>query len=119
MYKKETLSAKSLLYSNVISTDYYNNVLSNDVVLQNANMNTYGDIMNYLMWIEQRDEMAHEGPEQHIYIYLEQRHNHLKKMREFLIICHDELSGSITAEEAKQLCHDVKYPSADDTEAAS
>jgi len=116
MYKKETLTAEGLRVSNRINLDYYNNILSTDVVLQNANMNTYGDIMTYLLWIEQRDDLARDAEGDRIYNYMVQRYNHLKKLREFLVICHDELTGNISAEEAKQRCRDIKYPSEETTE---
>ena len=112
MYKKGTISAKGLRNSNVISLEYYYNVLSIDTVLQNTNMNTYGDMMTYLQWIEQRNQFAREASEEHIYTYLKQRYNHLIKFRELLSVCHDELAGIITAEEAKQNCHDIKYDAA-------
>lgn len=110
MYKKGSISANKLRVSNLISLDYYDNVLSNDVVLQNANMNTYGDMMTYLLWIEQRADFAREAEGESIYNYMVQRYNHLKTFRELLVVCYDELSGAITSEEAKQRCHDIKYP---------
>ena len=115
MYQKETLTADSLRVSNVISLDYYNNILASDAILQNANMNTYGDIMTYLLWIEQRGTLAQSASDDLVYNYMVQRYKHLKVLRELLVVCHEELTGVITADEAKQKCYDIKHPSEETT----
>ena len=66
MYNKGTISVESLRISNLINLDYYNNILSTEVVLQNANMNTYGDIMSYLSWIEQQSNAASTAEDIHV-----------------------------------------------------
>ena len=109
MYKADKIDAKTLLISDVISLDYYDNILSNEVILQNANMNTYGEIMKHMEWIEYYDSTAKTAEEDDIYAKLWNRHSNLKKTSELLTICCDEMSGEITAEEALELCKEIKY----------
>ena len=117
MYNKGTISVESLRISNLINLDYYNNILSTEVVLQNANMNTYGDIMSYLSWIEQQSNAASTADDTHVYSHMYRRYKHLKVVRDLLEVCHDELTGEITSDEAKQRCHDIKYPPEETTDA--
>lgn len=109
MYNKEKIDGPTLLISNVISLDYYDNILSNEVILQNANMNTYGEIMRYLAWIEYFDESAKtEEDGKIIYSKLYYRYTNLQKVRELLCVCCDEMNGEITSEEALELCNEIK-----------
>ena len=113
MYKKEKIDAKMLLVSDVISLEYYDNILSNEVILQNANMNTYGEIMKYMEWVEYYDSTAKTAEEDAIYSKLWNRYSNLNKIKELLVICCDEMSGEITSEEAAELCKEVKYDKED------
>lgn len=117
MYKKGTLNSEKLIASSVISMDYYDNVLSNEMILQNANMNTYGEIMRYLEWIEYYDNGAKTATEdKKIYSKMYNRYAYLKKVRDLLDVCYDEMSGEITEDEAKKLCNNIKYGKDDDSE---
>lgn len=117
MYNKGTINSEKLIASSVISMDYYNNVLSNEMILQNANMNTYGEIMRYLEWIEYYDNGAKTATEdKKIYSKMYNRYAYLKKVRDLLDVCYDEMSGEITEDEAKKLCNNIKYGKADDSE---
>ena len=109
MYKKEKIDAKMLLVSDVISLEYYDNILSNEVILQNANMNTYGEIMKYMEWVEYYDSTAKTAEDKDVYAKLWNRYSNMKKISELLNICCDEMSGEITSEEALELCKEVKY----------
>ena len=109
MYKEEKIEAKALQLSNVISLDYYDNILSNEVILQNANMNTYGDIMRYMEWIEYYDSTAKTAEGDAIYSKLYNRYANMKKVSELLTVCRDEMRGDITPEEALELCKEIKY----------
>lgn len=109
MYKEEKLEAKALQLSNVISLDYYDNILSNEVILQNANMNTYGEIMRYMEWIEYYDSTAKTAEGDAIYSKLYNRYANMKKVSELLTVCRDEMRGDITPEEALELCKEIKY----------
>ena len=109
MYKEEKIEAKALQLSNVISLDYYDNILSNEVILQNANMNTYGEIMRYMEWIEYYDSTAKTAEGDAIYSKLYNRHANMKKVSELLTVCRDEMRGDITPEEALELCKEIKY----------
>ena len=64
MYNNEELTAKGLLLSSVVNTEYYESILTNELILQNANMNIQGDIMRYLVWIEQKSERAKEAEDE-------------------------------------------------------
>ena len=108
MHKNGKITTEGLLVSNVINMDYYDNILSNEVVLQNANMNTYGDIMRYLAWVEGRDERAQTAEESEVYQHLYRRYIFLKQVRELLQVCCDEMSGKITAAEAAERCKEIK-----------
>ena len=108
MHKNGKITTEGLLVSNVINMDYYDNILSNEVVLQNANMNTYGDLMRYLAWVEGRDERAQTAEESEVYQHLYRRYIFLKQVRELLQVCCDEMSGKITAEEAAERCKEIK-----------
>ena len=79
--------------------------------ITNANMNTYGDIMTYLLRIEQRGNLAQSARDALVYNYMVQRYKHLKVLRKLLVVCQEELTGVITAEEAKQKGYDIKHPS--------
>lgn len=117
MYKKGTINSEKLIVSSVISMDYYDNVLSNEMILQNANMNTYGEIMRYLEWIEYYDNGAKTATEdKKIYSKMYNRYAYLKKVRDLLDVCYDEMSGEITEDEAKKLCNNIKYGKDDDSE---
>ena len=109
MYKEEKIEAKALQLSNVISLDYYDNILSNEVILQNANMNTYGEIMRYMEWIEYYDSTAKTAEGDAIYSKLYNRYANMKKVSELLTVCRDEMRGDITSEEALELCKEIKY----------
>lgn len=110
MYKEEEINMNSLLLSSVISMDYYDNVLSNEVLLQNANMNTYGEIMRYLSYVEYYDDSAKtEEDESKAYSKMYNRCSNMEKVKELLTVCCDEMSGEITAEEAAELCKEIKY----------
>ena len=109
MYKAEEINDKSLKLSNVISLDYYDNILSNEVILQNANMNTYGEIMRYMEWIEYYDSTAKTAEGDAIYSKLYNRYSNMKKVSELLTVCRDEMRGDITSEEAMELCKEIKY----------
>ena len=109
MYKEEKVEAKALQLSNVISLDYYDNILSNEVILQNANMNTYGEIMRYMEWIEYYDSTAKTAEGDAIYSKLYNRYSNMKKVSELLTVCRDEMRGDITSEEAMELCKEIKY----------
>ena len=109
MYKEEKIEAKALQLSNVISLDYYDNILSNEVILQNANMNTYGEIMRYMEWIEFYDSTAKTAEGDAIYSKLYNRYANMKKVSELLTVCRDEMRGDITSEEAMELCKESKY----------
>lgn len=108
MHKNGKITTEGLLVSNVINMDYYDNILSNEVVLQNANMNTYGDLMRYLAWVEGRDERAQTAEESEVYQHLYRRYIFLKQVRELLQVCCDEMSGKITAAEAAERCKEIK-----------
>ena len=109
MYKEEKIEANALQLSNVISLDYYDNILSNEVILQNANMNTYGEIMRYMEWIEYYDSTAKTAEGDAIYSKLYNRYSNMKKVSELLTVCRDEMRGDITSEEAMELCKEIKY----------
>ena len=108
-YNKGDLTVADLRVSNGINLNYYNSILSSDIILQNVNMNTYGNIMRYLLWIEQRDELAKNAKDEHVYTYMEQRYRELKALREYLLVCQEELQGVITAEEAKERCKEINH----------
>ncbi len=116
MHNNKKIESDVLLISDVISVDYYYNVLSNEIILQNANMNTYGEIMKHLSWVEYSDNCAKEAEDSLIYTYLYRRYNHLKKVRELLSICCNEMSGEISTKEAEELCKAIKYEKEKDTE---
>lgn len=109
MYNKGTLTPSQLRVSNVINLNYYENILSSDAILQNVNMYTYGNVMRYLVWVENRTDLALDAKDELVYTYMNQRHQHLKDMRELLVVCYEELSGSISEEEAKQQCKNIVY----------
>jgi hypothetical protein len=113
MYKTDKIDAKTLLISDVISLDYYDNILSNEVILQNANMNTYGEIMRYMEWIEYYDSTAKTAEGDAIYSKLYNRYSNMKKVSELLTVCRDEMRGDITSEEALELCKEIKYDKED------
>ena len=127
MHNKGELSDGSLILSSVINMNYYNNILSNEVILQNADMVTYGEIMKFLVWIENAAERAEEIYEEEkaaqsenadktesesstsrVYKQMYDRWIHLKKTRDMLSICCDELSGKMSREEASKLRKQVK-----------
>ena len=127
MHNKGDLSDGSLIISSVINMNYYNNILSNEVILQNADMVTYGEIMKFLIWIENAAERAEKIYEEEkaaeskdtgetesepstsrVYKQLYDRWIYLKKTRDLLSICCDELSGKMTREEASELRKQVK-----------
>ena len=112
-HNKDNISDGKLQISDVISMEFYYNILSDETVLQNANMNTYGELIRYMTWVENYDERAQVCEASKVYGYLYQRYTNLQKARDLMQICCDEMSGKITTEEAAELCHDVKYGDTD------
>ena len=101
MYDNGEISANIFLNSSVVNTNYYESILTNDFILQNANMNIHGDIMNYLVWIDQatnRAKVATTKSDMRAEMYW--RYAYIIKVRNLLIVSHDELTGTITGEEA-------------------
>lgn len=109
-HSKGNIETRILLNSDVVSIDYYRNILSNEVILQNANMKTYGELMRYLSWMQQCDDRAHAAgaDDETIYNNLYWRCAYLKKVRDFLWVCYSELIGELTAEEAANWCKEIK-----------
>lgn len=117
MYNKGTITGEVLLKSDVISIKYYDNILANEVILQNANMNTYGEIMKYLAWVEYYDSTAKTAEDDSsIYAKLYNRYANMKKVKEMLVICCDEMKGEITEEEAAELRKGIKYGGEDSSD---
>lgn len=84
MYNKEKISISQLKNSNVVSLDYYKNVLSNDEFIQNSDMKIYGEIMKYLVWVEKFDEKASAAEsDKDIYKYLYHRYENLGKVQQY------------------------------------
>ena len=108
-HNKESISDLKLRASDVISMEFYYNILSDETILQNANMNTYGELMRYMKWVEYHDQRAKEVEGSQVYTYLYQRYDKLQKARDLMQICCDEMKGTITAKQAADLVHDVKY----------
>ena len=72
-------------------------------------MNTYGEIMRYMEWIEYYDSTAKTVEGDAIYSKLYNRYSNMKKVSELLTVCRDEMRGDITSEEAMELCKEIKY----------
>lgn len=116
MYNKGKITGDTLVASNVISLDYYKNILSNETVLQNVNMKTYGEVMQRLAWVEGRDARAKTAEtDKQKYSGMYYRYKYLKDVRELLSVCHKEMSGEISSEEAQELCKEIKYGDEDDS----
>ncbi len=118
-YKKGDINTSKVVNSNVINLKYYENILSNELILQNVNMNTYGEIMKYLVWIEHcneriADELNDEAIKsstfnEKIYSEMYYRNKHLKNIQDILSICQREMSGEISEEEANSECYNIRY----------
>ncbi len=105
MIEAQNIEIQVFLDSSVINTNYYNTILSNEYILQNVNMSTYGYCMDYLVRIETFNERAKAATDRDaMYDDMRWRCQFLKKLRDLLIVCHEELSDEITAEEAIAKC---------------
>lgn len=109
MYNDEELTAKGLLLSSVVNTEYYESILTNELILQNANMNIQGDIMRYLVWIEQKSERAKEAEdEDEMYRQMYSRYGCFIKVRNLLQVSYDQLNGTITEEEVTEKWKEIR-----------
>ena len=109
MFDDGEIEGKSLVNASIIVVDYYNNILSNEVVLENASMHTYGEILKYLEWVEQHDKAAKEATEDSkIRSEMYWRYCYLKKARDMMVICSDEISGDISPKEAYEKRKEIK-----------
>lgn len=109
MYNNEELTAKGLLLSSVVNTEYYESILTNELILQNANMNIQGDIMRYLVWIEQKSERAKEAEdEDEMYRQMYSRYGCFIKVRNLLQVSYDQLNGTITEEEVTEKWKEIR-----------
>lgn len=105
MYHEGQIETRIFLNSSVINLNYYNTILSNELILQNANMGTYGYCMDYLVRIETSDERAQAATDDKtVYTEMYWRCQYLKKLSKLLSVCRDELSGDLSAEEAIKEC---------------
>lgn len=105
MYKNGNIETQIFLNSSVININYYNTILSNELILQNANMNTFGYCMDYLVRIEDTDSRAKTATDDSV-VHSEMfwRCQYLKKLRDLLSVCSEELSGNLSPEEALIKC---------------
>ncbi len=103
MYNNEEITADGLLLSSVVNTEYYESILTNELILQNANMNIQGDIMRYLVWIEQKSERAKEAKDEDgMYRQMYSRYGCFIKVRNLLQVSYDQLNGTITEAEVTE-----------------
>lgn len=103
MYDDGELTAKGLLVSSVVNTEYYESVLTNELILQNVNMKIHGEVMRYLTWGEQATARAKEATDDKgIRRQMWLRYAYHLKMRNHLQVSYDELTGAITADEAEE-----------------
>ena len=103
MYDKGEIDAEKFLNSSVVNSGYYESILTNDFILQNADMNIHGEIMSYLVWIDQCTTRAHEATEpEKIRAQMYWRYAYFLRVRSLLLLSYDELSGTITQEEATE-----------------
>ncbi|MBQ2774936.1 MAG: hypothetical protein IJF40_03465 [Clostridia bacterium] len=115
MYDKGEIKANVFLNSSVVNTDYYESILTNEFILQNANMKTHGEIMRYLVWIEQSTTLAKEATdESYMRAEMYWRYAYFLKFYNLLAISYDELNSTITEEEAAELCEKICQRSLND-----
>lgn len=108
MFKEEVMDARVFLNSSVININYYNTILSNELILRNVDMSTYGYCMDYLVRIEDCMEQAKAATDDStLYSEMYWRCQYLKKLRDLITVYHQELSDEITAEEAIAKCKDI------------
>lgn len=108
MYSQDMMGTVVYLNSSVTNLDYYNSVMSNDVIMQNVNVVAYGYFMDYLVRVRDTDERARALTDKSAIITeMTWRCQYLKKIRDLLDVCHDEMAGGISAEEAIIRCKAV------------
>ena len=108
MYRNGEIETRVYLNSSVTNLDYYNNVMSNELILQNVNMVAYGYFMDYLVRVNDTDTRARTSSDPtEIRMEMEWRYKYLKKIRDLLIVCRDEMAGTITTEEANEMCAEI------------
>ena len=91
MYDKGEIDAEKFLNSSVVNSGYYESILTNDFILQNADMNIHGETR------------AHEATEpEKIRAQMYWRYAYFLRVRSLLLLSYDELSGTITQEEATE-----------------
>ena len=108
-YDSGKMTADTLRVSSVSNTAYFDSVLTNELILQNANMTIHGDIMRYVMWADWATNKANEATEDDkIREYLWDRYAYHLKVRSLLQVSRDEMTGAITAETADDRRQDIK-----------
>ena len=110
MYDREEISAKKFLNSSVANTDYYESILTSELILQNADMHIHGEIMPYLTWIDQATTRAREATEdKDVRTQMYWRYAYFVKVLNLLRVSYNELNESITQEEALEECNRIIY----------
>ena len=99
-YEQKDISLTEYLDSNRIPFDYYNNLFSNDLIMENINMNAYGYILQYLNWAIDTEEMAfNQTDKTNAVYYFEKRNEHLKTMDEIVQQSCKQVKGELSEEE--------------------
>lgn len=108
MYIAGDIETRVYLNSSVTNLEYYDIVMSNDLIQQNVNMIAYGYFMDYLVRIKDTDERARLSDNKtEIETEMRWRCQYLKKIRDLLTVCYDEMRGDITEEEAISKCEEI------------
>lgn len=116
MYDDGDIEANVFLNSSVVNTNYYESILTNELILQNANMNIHGDVMTYLIWIEEGTARAKEAPtEKKMRSEMYWRYAYFIKLRNLLATSYDEMTGVITTEQAQEKRDAIHHRSLNDT----
>ncbi len=112
MYDDGDIERNVFLNSSVFNMTYYESILTHELILKNANMNIHGNIMGYLVWIEQATERAENATtESKMRSEMMWRYAYFLKVRNLLIVSRDELAGDITAEKAEELRSTIRQRS--------
>lgn len=108
MYIAGDIETRVYLNSSVTNLEYYDIVMSNDLIQQNVNMVAYGYFMDYLVRIKDTDERARSSDDKsEIGTEMRWRCQYLKKIRDLLTVCYDEMCNDLTEEEAIEKCIEI------------
>lgn len=110
-YEPEKHTNSSMLdYNTALDMDYYDNIVSNDIIIRHLNTHTYGIFNKYLKYIEVLDSQIADIDFKATKLKHEMlivRERHFARLITILDVCALEVSGELTTEEYNKIMEEL------------